>query len=352
MVPEKTILPVLDGLNAAIFIVDSNRRITFANRVGRKKFGAGLVGLDFVQIVRDPDCLKAIGKVIRGRKSLRLEIGIQGTVLITYRVTISRLGSKAPARDPEAGRAVISLEDISMVREAMTMRTDFVANVSHELRSPLTTISGFIETLKGAARDDIRARDRFLGIMEEQSQRMVRLIDDLLSLSKVQASEHLPPGERVDIVEILQRAVATLDSVASGENVAIGLDAPEDFSSLITGDGDQLLQVFLNLVENAIKYGGEGQRVDITLSDQARIPGIPDPAVAITITDRGPGIPREHIPRLTERFYRVDTGRSRQKGGTGLGLAIVKHIVARHRGRLQIRNNRDRGASFTVFLPR
>jgi len=175
-VPQKIILPVLDGLSAAIFIIDGNRKIVFVNKTARRNFDPDLVGLDFVQVIRNPDCLKAIEKTIKGRKSAQLEIGVQGTILTTYKVNISRLGAKSKPEDLENWRAIISLEDISPIREALTMRTDFVANVSHELRSPLTAISGFIETLKGTAKDDHEAREKFLIIMEEQSQRMVRLM--------------------------------------------------------------------------------------------------------------------------------------------------------------------------------
>ncbi len=350
--PQKIILPVLDGLSAVIFIIDGNRKITFVNKSGRKNFGPNLVDLDFVQVIRNPDCLKAIDKVIRGKKSLQLEVGIQGTILTTYKANISRLGEKSKSENSDEWRAVISLEDISPIREALIMRTEFVANVSHELRSPLTAISGFIETLKGSAKDDHEAREKFLGIMEEQSQRMVRLVDDLLSLSKVQASEHLPPKNRVDLIAIINQTIATLSPLASAEDVEINLEIGKNTEAKVKGESDQLLQVFLNLVENAIKYGGDGNQVDVVLSSKAKAPGIAGPAFVVEIIDKGTGIPRQHLPRLTERFYRVDTGRSRQKGGTGLGLAIVKHIVARHRGRLQIKNNDDRGASFSVFLPR
>jgi len=167
----------------------------------------------------------------------------------------------------------------------------------------------------------------------------------------VQASEHLLPKNRVDLVAIIKQTIATLSPLASAEDVSINLEIADNIEAMVKGERDQLLQVFLNLVENAIKYGGDGNQVDVVLSAKSKAPGIAGPAFVVEIIDQGTGIPREHLPRLTERFYRVDTGRSRQKGGTGLGLAIVKHIVARHRGRLQIKNNDDCGASFSVFLP-
>jgi len=360
-VPEKPLLPVLDGLALSVFIVDSDRKITFVNKSGSKKFGKNLVGLDFVQIIRDPGCLKAIAKTIKGRKSSQVEVLLQAGIRITYRVNVSRLGPKSPPNDNGVARAVISLEDISHIREAQIMRSDFVANVSHELRSPLTAINGFIETLKGAAKNDEQAREKFLGIMEDESQRMVRLIEDLLSLSKVQASEHVAPQNKVDLKNILEHAIEILAPLAKQENTKINFQIPDNEQIEVVGDKDQLLQVFINLLENAIKYGAttnseasneaSDNQVEIIISHETRAPGIAGPAIAVKFSDQGPGIPPEHIPRLTERFYRIDTGRSRQKGGTGLGLAIVKHIVARHRGRLQIRNNIEKGCSFTIFFP-
>jgi two-component system phosphate regulon sensor histidine kinase PhoR len=227
------------------------------------------------------------------------------------------------------------------------MRADFVANASHELRTPLASLLGFVETLQGPARDDPQARDRFLAIMREQALRMSRLVDDLLSLSRIEQHLHVQPETSVDLSGIVRHIVDTLSPMARDNNVALEIDAPHTVT--VTGDRDELLRVAENLVENAIKYGTggaseRGNRVEVAVVAQNG-QGI------FSVRDHGPGIAPEHLPRLTERFYRVDAGESRAKGGTGLGLAIVKHIVARHRGRLSIDSRKGDGATFTVALP-
>jgi two-component system phosphate regulon sensor histidine kinase PhoR len=244
----------------------------------------------------------------------------------------------------------MTFEDATAAEEAGQIRRDFVANVSHELRTPLTAMIGFIETLRGAARHDQHAQERFLGIMEQEASRMNRLVHDLLSLSRVESEERVRPKARVEIGSLLASVTSALRKIADGQNVRItqiGPDAPTE----LPGDGDQLFQVFSNLVETAIKYGGPNSEIVMTASSSARDPFLRAPAVRISITDQGPGIDEIHIPRLTERFYRVDNHRSRELGGTGLGLAIVKHIVNRHRGRLRIESKLGEGSTFTVILP-
>lgn len=231
------------------------------------------------------------------------------------------------------------------------MRRDFVANVSHELRSPLTVLSGFIETLQGPARDDASARERFLAIMAQEARRMNRLVSDLLSLSRLEANERIRPRERVVPAEVLRATVAALRPLIEDSGIQLEIDDATAEAS-VPGDRDQLVQVFHNLVENAIKYGGAGGRVTVTLRTHPRWPGILGEALSVCVADAGEGVDPIHLPRLTERFYRVDSHRSRQMGGTGLGLAIVKHIVNRHRGRLAIDSERGRGSRFTVILPR
>jgi len=343
------LLPVLNGLAASVFVINGDRQILLINDVGEELFGKGLVGVDFVQAVRNPRCLRAIDKVLKGRRRSDIIITLQNPVRTTYQVSVARLGTEG---DNETARAVISLENISHIYEAEQMRSEFVANVSHELRSPLTALNGFIETLKGAAKDDAVARERFLEIMELEAKRMNRLIGDLLSLSKVQADEHVRPEGNVDLIAVINQVLAVVEPLAKQENVSIKLEIAPDFKTRIIGDEDQLQQVFLNLIENAIKYGGGGGKVAILASSKDRAPGIRGPANCIEVVDQGAGIEPLHLPRLTERFYRVDKGRSREKGGTGLGLAIVKHIVARHRGRLQVKSDISKGSSFMVFLPR
>jgi two-component system phosphate regulon sensor histidine kinase PhoR len=226
------------------------------------------------------------------------------------------------------------------------MRVDFIANASHELRSPLAALAGFIETLLGPARDDPQARARFLDIMRAQAERMSRLVDDLLSLSRIELNAHIRPSARVDLDAVVAGVADSLTPLASAAGVKVEVARPDGPVS-VAGDRDELAQVFQNLIENAIKYGADGSRVDVTLGPAQR-----SGEVAVSVRDYGPGIAAEHLPRLTERFYRVDVASSREKGGTGLGLAIVKHILNRHRGSLQIESKPGDGATFTVRLPR
>ncbi len=337
---------ILNALGHATFVINRQRRIVLINDIAQERFGNGLVGQDFVRAVRHPDCLQAIDDVLHGLKRSRAVIAIEAPVRTTFEVSVASLGED----NADGLRAIVSLTDVSHVREAEQMRSDFVANVSHELRSPLTALSGFIETLKGAARDDPEARSRFLGLMDREAQRMIRLISDLLSLSKVEENERLRPTGRANVGAIVAHVVATLEDQANHENKRLVVQQPANCPE-VPGDSDELTQVFQNLIENAIKYSGEDTEITVSMSTREQAPGIRGRAVQIDISDRGPGIPAAHISRLTERFYRVDDGRSRDKGGTGLGLAIVKHIVNRHRGRLQIRSEIDVGSTFSVILP-
>ena len=228
------------------------------------------------------------------------------------------------------------------------MRADFVANASHELRTPLATLSGFIDTLQGPARDDAAARERFLAIMEAQATRMARLIDDLLSLSRIELNAHVRPVTPVDLAALVRQVVDALQTLARDRGVEIAVTAPPK-PLIVPGDRDELVRLFENLIENALKYGGSGKRVAVALSRGAAADGAAEAIVAVR--DYGPGIAAEHLPRLTERFYRVDVAGSRAQGGTGLGLALVKHILNRHRGRLAIESKAGEGATFTVRLP-
>ena len=242
----------------------------------------------------------------------------------------------------------MTFHDLTPLRRVEEMRADFVANASHELRTPLAALSGFIETLQGSARDDAKARERFLAIMQEQARRMARLIDDLLSLSRIELNAHRRPDTPVDLVPIVRQVVDGLETLARDRGVTVHIEAVRTL--MVPGDRDELVRVFENLVENALKYGAAGKRVDITL-DAGRRPPEGEPEARVGVRDYGPGIAPEHLPRLTERFYRVDVRESRAQGGTGLGLALVKHILNRHRGRLSIESMPGAGATFTVYLP-
>ena len=253
---------------------------------------------------------------------------------------------------PTAARPALLLltfHDLTPQHRVEQMRADFVANASHELRTPLAALSGFIDTLQGPARDDPAARERFLNIMGSQATRMARLIDDLLSLSTIELGEHVRPDTPTELVAVVRQVVDALQPLAREREVDVAIAVP-DAPIVVRGDRDELIRVFENLVENALKYGASGRRVDIEL---ACVPGeqADGREVRISVRDYGPGIAPEHVPRLTERFYRVDVGHSRTEGGTGLGLALVKHILNCHRGRLSIASALGEGSTFTVHLP-
>ncbi|WP_244642298.1 ATP-binding protein [Chelatococcus reniformis] len=294
--------------------------------------------------LRAPAVLEGLDDVLKSGEARTVEFTHRGGAERVYAVSITAL----TAGDDKG--ALLFFRDETAARRLEHMRVDFVANASHELRTPLASVMGFIETLQGPARNDAVARERFLGIMREQAQRMSRLIDDLLSLSRIEMRAHVQPATPVDVLGLVKHIIDTLTPLAGDRGVALELVAPST-PVIVPGDRDELLRVFENLIENAVKYGQSGKRVVITVSTPAEGAAANDNEISISVRDFGPGIGPEHVPRLTERFYRVDVAASRDKGGTGLGLAIVKHIVNHHRGRLQIESELGQGALFRVVLP-
>lgn len=336
----------LDAIPMPLVLVDAGQRVLAANDPASALFGTGLVGRAASTFLRHPAFLDGLeGCLGDGNRATARVIAPTRVGETQLAVTISPFGTENMGQG-----ALIAFEDLTAQEQAVSMRRDFVANVSHELRTPLTALVGFIDTLRGAARDDPMARDRFLGIMEREAGRMIRLVNDLLSLSRVESEERRRPDQKVEIVTLLKSALVTHREQAEVAGVALILDAARD-AVWIKADGDQLTQVFYNLIENAVKYGAAGKVVTIRLSEIEHEPVLRGPAVQIEFIDRGEGIDALHLPRITERFYRVDAHRSREKGGTGLGLAIVKHIVNRHRGRLKIESEPGKGSNFIVILP-
>jgi two-component system phosphate regulon sensor histidine kinase PhoR len=329
-----------------LVLIGADARITTMNARATRLFGTDGTGRHHLTVLRNPELLERIERALaEGRTGQTRYLHAREARDSVYRAVVSPV--------PVGGRAgaLVAFEDITDMERAGQMRRDFVANVSHELKTPLTALLGFIETLRGAARDDSAARDRFLSIMEREAERMNRLVSDLLSLSRVEGSERQRPTDRVRLDELLDTTVVSLRQVADAAGVALRLTGERGPAMTVAGDADQLQQIFTNLVENGIKYGGAGGVVTIDLSLRAREAAFKGPAVQVAVSDRGEGIDPIHIPRLTERFYRVDAHRSREKGGTGLGLAIAKHIVNRHRGRIRIESTPGQGSRFTVLLP-
>lgn len=339
---------VLAALAVPAILVDAQGRVVLANAAARALLGEVIEGMACGAFLRHPAFLGAIEATLGAGRTSDVRVSLPGkgseTHLAVHCAPVLLAGA-GPAR-----AALVSFEDLTAVEQAVAMRRDFVANVSHELRTPLTALVGFIETLRGAARDDPAARDRFLGIMEREAGRMIRLVSDLLSLSRVEAEERRRPADQVEVVGLLRAVMASHRDPARVAGAQLHLLAEGGPVSL-RADTDQLTQVFHNLIENALKYGASGGAVTIEVTRIAHEPVLRGPAVEIAVIDRGEGIDPLHLPRLTERFYRVDTHRSREKGGTGLGLAIVKHIVNRHRGRLRIDSEAGKGSAFRVILP-
>jgi len=296
--------------------------------------------------LRVPEVLDAIRRARASGTAQRVEFFERVPIDRWYEAIVTPISPAGIAPGPDL--VLLAFHDLTPLRRVEEMRADFVANASHELRTPLAALSGFIDTLQGPAREDPAARERFLAIMQVQANRMARLIDDLLSLSRIELNAHLRPDKEVDLVAIIRQVVDGLQTLARDRDVVVKTSAPSG-PLLVLGDRDELIRVFENLVENALKYAASGKELDIRLSVGQGTDGRNEGRVAVR--DFGPGIAPEHLPRLTERFYRVDVSESRAQGGTGLGLALVKHILNRHGGRLTIESVLGQGATFTAHLP-
>lgn len=334
---EKLAAAVADPL----IIFDRDGTVVHANAAAETAFGAIRPELPLLLKFRAPEMQALIEAVLRGDGNGQATDYVERVPFErVYRVTASAVGRGT-------GLFVLAFKDQSEARRIDRMRADFIANASHELRTPLASIAGFVETLRGPARNDPNAREQFLQIMQNQTGRMARLIDDLLSLSRLEMKPYLKPGVRVDLRQTVEAVIASLGPLASDTGVVVERDFGEGPFE-VHGDRDELFQVFQNLLENACKYGQSGGRVQVMMR---RTSEGGEPETEVTVRDFGPGIPAEHIPRVTERFYRADVETSRAQKGTGLGLSIVKHILTRHGARLSIRSKLGEGAAFTVHFP-
>jgi len=339
---------VIAGLPDPVIVLDREGRVLAFNPHAARMAPALRRGEPASLALRVPEIVEAIRRAIGGNEAQRVEFFERVPLDRWFAAYVTPVELAGTAPGFERGLVLISVQDLTPLRRVEEMRADFVANASHELRTPLASLSGFIDTLQGPARDDAAARERFVEIMKGQARRMARLIDDLLSLSRIELNVHLQPQTTADVVSVVRQVADALQVLASERGVTIAIKGPPEPLAVI-GDRDELTRVFENLIENALKYGGGGKRVDIALERADAADGAGE--AVVTVRDYGAGIPPEHLPRLTERFYRVDVGHSRAEGGTGLGLALVKHIVNRHRGRLLIESTLGQGATFTVRLP-
>jgi two-component system phosphate regulon sensor histidine kinase PhoR len=345
---------ILEALPDPVLLLDRDRRVVRANSAARELLDIGVTAGDLAGFLRAPTVLAAADAVLADGVARDVAYKVDVPVERHFGVLITPItpaaGTAPAAEDRTSPRAVVRLVDLTAVKRAEEMRADFAANASHELKTPLAALIGFIETLRGPAHDDAKAQDRFLGLMATQAERMRRLVNDLLALSSIELVEHAPPTTPVALAPIVRSVVQALEIPAKARDMRITVAADDDVPS-VPGDSEQLAQLIQNLLDNAIKYGAAGSDITVRLAAGSGPAGMPGKAVAVSISDRGDGIPPEHIPRLTERFYRVDSARSREAGGTGLGLAIVKHILSRHRGQLKVDSAVGVGSTFTAYLP-
>ncbi len=345
---DRTLSTLVDALSDPLLMILDDKRIERANLAATNLFERDCSGQLIESVIRDPGFLAAIDDVLDGNDEAEVKLELSGPPARAFG------GRIAPCRWYEQPAALVSLRELTEQVAIERMRSDFVANASHELRTPLTVIRGFVETLSGPAKDDPEAQTRFLKTMGAEAERMSRLVDDLLSLSKIEQNEHVTPAERVQITDTIGGVVDALRPYARERLVTLAIHAAADLPPIL-GDRDQLSQLFTNLIDNGIKYGGQDTEVTVSIRYYDRAPAGAGPltgrrTVEVVIQDRGEGIPAEYLPRLTERFFRVDPARSRRLGGTGLGLAIVKHILRRHRGHISFASEVGMGTEVTVHL--
>lgn len=337
---------VIDALPVAALALDGDEIIVHHNPLMTDLFPRTRNGLALSQVCRNPELMEAVAGA--GETGGPAVVDLIDRVPVKRRIQATVSVLRRSGSETTLPKLLVTFRDLTEQERIEQMRVDFVANASHELRTPLASLLGYIETLQGAARDDPKARDRFLNIMWKQAQRMTRLIEDLLSLSRIEMRQHLPPQDVVDLNEVAVNVTQSLELIAEAGRTSIvlkKLDGP----ARIRGERDEIVQVVQNLVQNAIKYGREGGEVRVTLTREAGSKN-GSSRLHVEVADEGQGIAPEHLPRLTERFYRVSSANSREKGGTGLGLAIVKNILLRHRGDLRIASDYGKGSRFTVIF--
>ncbi|MFW2437696.1 MAG: ATP-binding protein [Parvibaculales bacterium] len=326
-------------------LVDRRGTVVLASQGAFELLGHHIAGQSFDGFIRHPDFVAALQMALTQDQQTDLLYTRMEQVPRQFEIRLAPF---------DKNHVFIALIDKTLERSVERIQSEFVANVSHELRSPLTSLSGFIETLMGPAADDKQAQEKFFPIMQSEATRMQRLIDGLLSLSRFEAEAHRPPTDAVDLRAIIDEVVAIKSHMADGRNIQIAVTSEwEDATQtpLVRGDRDELLEVFHNLLENAVKYSNEGSDVVFALSQGRDLAGATqDDRIRVQVTNTGPTIASQHISRLTERFYRIEEGRSRSMGGSGLGLAIVKHILNRHRGRLRI-TSENQQTCVSVTLP-
>ena len=345
---EQDMLPAfVEALGDPGLVLDRTGAVLHRNGAAARQYPNLQVGRVMTLVMRNPDLVAAIENSQRSGQAHSFELHETLPSETWDRVVVAPL--RRPDRDwfaDESRQLLVTFQSLTELKRVDALRTDFIANASHELRTPLASLVGFIDTLLGPAARDAAAREKFLGIMRTQADRMSRLIDDLLSLSRIEMHQHVRPTGSVDLSSLLREVREGLQTQAKAADLEVVLSLPEA-PVTVTGDRGQLYEVFENLVDNAITYGADGKRVEVTLTRVERA-GM---HAQVSVVDHGPGVEPEHVPRMTERFYRIDAETSRKKKGTGLGLAIVKHIIQRHRGQMSIKSKPGEGLRVDVLLP-
>lgn len=345
-VREQTAMRLVEALPDPCFLLDGRATVMHCNEAAKSQFPGVMTGNPIAFSIRHPALLAAVDAVLATGETRRVEMNQTIPTATWFEVFIAPAGLATRTLDGRSSDWIaVTMHNLTEQKRVDAMRADFIAHASHELRTPLTSLIGFIETLQGPAAKDAEAREKFLGIMRNQSERMSNLIDDLLSLSRIELRKHVKPTTQVNLSLIMGEVVEGLQTQAKEMDVDVNITSP-DGPIVVSGDREELYEVLENLIDNAIKYGADGPTVDVSLVPTER-PGFD---YVLTILDHGAGIAQEHVPRLTERFYRVDAETSRKKKGTGLGLAIVKHILNRHQGQMTIKSEVGVGTSVEILL--
>ena len=330
----------LNLIQDQIFILNKSKNVVFANAAAKNQFGSKIVANHYASIIRDTNFIEAINNIFENKKnsSVNSEINFP-----TYQFFKANLYYIEENLFDENFTIMVVLQDLTDLLKIEKLKSDFVANVSHELRTPLQSIKLGLETITdGPAKSDNAAKQKFLNIMKNETNRMDQLITDLLTLSKIEQEEHKRPNDKVNIKNIINIVISNLETLSQNKKIKISNLISSDM--IVLGDQNKLIEVFYNIIENAIKYSDENKEISVHAE-------IKDDFVEIKIIDQGYGIPKTSLGRVTERFFRIDPEKSKKIGGTGLGLAIVKHLINQHRGELNIKSEINVGSEFEVKLP-
>ena len=335
---------IIEELEDQFFALDKYNQIKYLNKSAKSRFGENLIDKNISSVIRDTNLLEKIDEAIKDQSTKYADVEINLPSYQLYKIYI------IPGPTylfPEENSVVLFFKDFTEITKAQKFKTDFVANVSHELRTPLVSIKGSLETILGPAADDFKAQKKFMKIMNDQVSRMENLINDLLILSRIELEEHIKPDKIVNLNDIFTNIKSNFELVLDKKKINLNIELMDP--TLVYGDEEKLLTVFSNLIDNSIKYSSDGK--NIYIKSQNSEGKLIDKNILISIKDEGIGIPQELLPRITERFFRVDTEKSKKVGGTGLGLAIMKHIISQHRGDYEILSKPNDGTEIKIYLP-